>query len=111
VSFIIFGGFLWQFVGDRSFQLGNQRALNIIKKKLPMVETNEFSGEQASEDPKKDRWFIRLYRKKKCPKAVDVMFYFMLLTLACQIVVAGVLLFCPHRLIATHALKICFGIH
>jgi hypothetical protein len=105
VSSGIFLGFLIQFVGERSFQLGNQRALNIIKKKLLMVETNEFSGEQTSEDPTKDRWFIRLIRKRKW-SAFNTMFYIMLITLAFQIVVAGVLL-----LIATHALRICFGIH
>lgn len=93
VSLVIFLGFLWQFVGDRSFQLGNQHSLKIIRKKLQMVETNEFSGKQTSEESEKDRWFIKLYRKEKFPKAINVIFYLMLITSVCQIVVAGFLLY------------------
>jgi len=86
----IFFGFLLQFVGDRSFQLDNQRGLNIIKEKLNMVYTSEFSGERLS-DPK-DRWFIRLIKNKNV-SVFNIILYIMLLTLTCQIAVAAILLY------------------
>src|SRR5271157_3231584 len=48
ISSIVFFGFLLQLIKDRAFQLGNQYALNEVKKKLGMVETNEFAGIQPA---------------------------------------------------------------
>jgi hypothetical protein len=95
ISSFIFSGFLLQFLKDRSFQLGNQHALNNIKQKLKMVETSEFSGEQPSD--LKDRWFIKRIRKQS---VFNIMFYLMLITWACQIIVTLILLY---RFIASHA--------
>lgn len=80
LNFIIFFGFLIQFVKDRAFQLGNQYALDEIKKEMGMVATNEFSGMQPSHP--RDRWFIRLTRNWS---AVTTIIHVMLLTLLVQL--------------------------
>lgn len=83
ISPMIFSGFLLQLVKDRAFQLGNQYALDQIKKDLEMVDTSEFVGTQP--DQIRDRWFIRWTREWS---ATNTVIYIMMITVLAQIALA-----------------------
>lgn len=88
LALLAFLGFLIQLIKDRTLQLGNQAAIDEVKKQLQMVSTSEFVGVQPRDS--KDRWFIRATRGFS---AVITVVYIMMATALFQVgIVASLVL-------------------
>ena len=86
VNVIIFAGFLFQYVKDRAFQLANQDAIRQILAQIPgTVSINQYSGALGTD--KRDKWFIRIFKKRS---AANFVFYVMLIILTTHV---GVVVF------------------